>query len=445
MKLLQVETLEGAREKLFAHARLLPLGTELAPVFASAGRVLAEDIYTPCNIPPFRRSSVDGYAVVAADTAGAGEGMPVFLCALAPVEMGKPFPQAIKAGECAYVPTGGMLPDGADAMVMVEHSEVFGPDSVALYDAVSPGRNMVEAGEDARAGSLLLPRGACLRPQEIGALAAAGVVEAPLRKKLRLTIISTGDELVPPQTAPRPGEIRDINTEALRALAERSGYAVVSTHVLRDDAGLMEQTVRAAMAQSDMIIISGGSSQGRKDLTGAVIEATARPGLLFHGLAIKPGKPTLLGYDEASATLLVGLPGHPAAALMVFETLLGNLAERLLLRAPRLPVPARMACNLPGNPGQTTCQMVQLQAEEAETSGGPDRAKNPETSGGPENSGGPETSGSPGRAKNPGYLATPIFGKSGLITTLARADGYIVIDMNKEGLRKGEEVLAHLF
>ena len=409
MKLLTVDTLEEAREKIMRRAQSWPLKIETIPLSETIGRVLAEDIIAVCDIPGFRRSTVDGYAVVAADTAGAGETIPVFLKHTGSVSMGKPADFSIRPGECAYVPTGGMLPGGADAVVMVEYTEVSGV-NVAVYEAAAPGAGTVEAGEDIRQGGLLLCRGTLIRPQETGALAAAGITEVPVFVPIKFTFISTGDELVPPEQNPAQGEIRDLNTHTLKALAEKHGFRVIGVRLLPDDEEQLETVFRETLVSSDVVIISGGSSQGEKDLTARVIDRIAKPGVFTHGLAVKPGKPTILGWDEETKTLFAGLPGHPVSAMMVFELLFGRLMDGVF-NTPRreFPVPARISCNIPGSPGRTHCQPVILRNEEG------------------------------------GYSAEPVFGKSGMITILTRADGYIIIDLNKEGIKKGESVLVYLF
>ncbi|GHU50346.1 molybdopterin molybdenumtransferase MoeA [Spirochaetia bacterium] len=409
MKLLTVDTIETAREKLLDCIQSWQLPIKRLSPLESLGQILAEDLYSPSDIPAFHRSTVDGYAVAAADTAGAGESIPVFLTLIDRVEMGKSALVPVKPGECVYVPTGGMIPQGADAVVMIEYSESFAGNSIAVYEAAAVGTGLVCVGEDLEQGSILLRRGARIRPQEAGALAAAGIIEVPVYEKLTLTLISIGDELVSPEQEPGAGQIRDINTSALYAMALESGYRVLAAQVLTDDEALLEQTVREAMAVSDVVAVSGGSSQGEKDATAAVLDRVANPGVFTHGLALKPGKPTILGYDDASKTILVGLPGHPVAAMMVFKLLLSPLLDTLSGQAPAFPVPARISCNIAGFPGRTTCQSVSL------------------------------------RLAGDGYIAEPIFGKSGMISTLTRADGYIIIDKNKEGLQKHESVWVYLF
>ena len=408
MKLLQTETLQDAREKLFEYMRALP-ETETVGLADAEGRVLAEEIRCGCDIPHFRRSTVDGYAVVSRDTQGAGESVPVFLKIVEEVSMGDTAKSVLESGQCAYVPTGGMLPEGADAVVMVEYCEAFDSARLAVYSSVSPGRNVVQIGEDAEAGSILLKKGALLRPQEIGALASAGCVCVPVFRPLRLTIISTGDELVPPESLPAPGQIRDVNTYALEALARKRGFETVSRLVLRDGEETLKSAVAEAMEISDIVAVSGGSSQGKKDFCAEVLDGLSNPGVFVHGISLKPGKPTILGYDEKSRTALVGLPGHPAAALLVFELIVVWVKNRLIAQAEARCVYANMGTNIVGAPGKTSCLTVRL------------------------------------FEKDGGYIAEPVLGKSGAMSALTAADGYVLIDINKEGLRKDELVKVLLF
>ena len=409
MEFLTVDSVETARKKLFSHTKDWLIKKETVPLETALGRILAEDITALGNIPSFRRSTVDGYAVLSADTAAAGEGIPVFLTVKDRVEMGQSASFAISHGECADIPTGGMLPGGADAVVMTEYSEPFGADGVAVYSSAANGENVVQIGEDAKAGELLIGRGKRLLPQDIGALAAAGITSVPVFTLPSLTIISTGDELVSAEKEPADGQVRDINTYSLTALAQKTGFSVIETHVLTDDENILERTIQPAMKTSDIIAVSGGSSQGAKDMTRAVIDRVSSPGVFTHGLAVKPGKPTILGYDSLSNTLLAGLPGHPVSAMIVFELMLGWLLREITGNPEARVIPAKISVNVASSPGKLTCLPVKL------------------------------------RWTGNGYSAEPVFGKSGLITTLTSADGYFIVNRNTEGLQSGQTVEVHLF
>jgi molybdopterin molybdotransferase len=408
MKLLQTETLQGAREKLLEYLKKKRPETEHVELMDSEGKVLAEDVLSACAIPDFSRSTVDGYAVLAQDTQGASESIPVFLDIVEEVNIGHPATSCLRSGQCAYVPTGGMVPKGADAMVMVEYCELFDDSNVAIYDSVSRGRNLVGIGEDIEKDSVIVKKGTKIRPQEIGALASIGVSNVLVYKPIRITIISTGDELVSLEETPALGQIRDINTYALESLAKRSGFEVVATYVLKDEEELLRSAISEGLKTSQLVVVSGGSSQGKKDMTAKLLDELSAPGVFVHGISIKPGKPTIVGYDQKSHTGLLGLPGHPVAAMLIFKLIAEWVKNSLLGQNQEKCVYARMETNLSSSPGKTTCQMMRLIEEDG------------------------------------GYLASPIFGKSGLMSTLTAADGYTIIDMNKEGLQKGELVKVWL-
>lgn len=409
MQFLKVDTLEQAREKLLKAVGNTFTNTEQVSLKNAVGRTLAEDIFCPEMVPDFRRSTVDGYAVIARDTQGAGESIPVFLDIVEEISIGKPAKKTLRSGECAYVPTGAMIPDGADAMVMVEYTELFDETSAAIYSAVAPGQSVVQIGEDAKEGTILLKRGTILDAKSIGVLSSIGKNMVSVYRPWKLTIISTGDELIEPGKEKQRCEIYDVNTYAIYALAKEHGVEVEETFTVRDDEALLEETLRNAMKNSDIVAVSGGSSQGKKDMTASLIDKVATPGVWTHGLALKPGKPTIAGMDEESKTLFIGLPGHPVAAMMVFELLIIWLKRELFGEKGKLPIPAVMDSNIPGAPGKTTCQTVKL------------------------------------IQKEDGYHAVPVFGKSGLMSTMTQADGYIYVEMNQEGVRTGEVVYVNLF
>ncbi len=414
MKLLQVDTLQEAFEKLREAAEEMPLRTETKEFSRAFGRILAEDVRSEEPIPAFRRSSVDGYAVRSADTAGATDSIPVFLEVIEEVAIGHPALRRIGPGACAYVPTGGMIPEGADAMVMVEYTEPLDGRHVAVNASVPYGKFVVEAGEDVKKGETVLARGTRIDPAQAGVLAAVGASRVEVYAPWRVSILSTGDELVPVDCAPGPGQVRDINTWTLSAAALHLGMEIVGRQAVADDEGALEEAICREASRCDLLLVSGGSSQGRKDATMEALDRVSGGGVFTHGLALKPGKPTILGYDAGRRTILAGLPGHPVAALTVFSLLFGRLWRELTGQREPLPVPARMDTNLPAAPGKATCVPVRLA---------------------------PEGCGAGGT----GLFVVPLLGKSGLITTVSGADGYILMDRDQEGIRRDETVLVYRY
>ena len=359
MELLKVDTLEVAREKLKKAVGENWVKSVKVSLKDALDQVLAEDIYGRVNIPDFRRSMVDGYAVIAKDTMGAGESIPVFLKVIDDVGMGEEATCVITPGTCAYVPTGGMIPDGADACVMVEYCEQFDSEEIAVYQATSVGRHVVDIGEDSKEGELLFKKGTKLRPQEIGALSAEGFTEVSVFKAPKISIISTGDELVAPGGEISKGQIYDINTSALDALATKHGFEVIHTCTVKDQYDRLKEAIATAKENSDIVVVSGGSSKGKKDMTATLIDELTVPGVFTHGLALKPGKPTILGVHEEDKTLMIGLPGHPVAAMAVFEMLLVWLKREQTCEAEKGKVPAVLSGNVPGAPGRQTLLFVE--------------------------------------------------------------------------------------
>ena len=404
MKLLKVDSLDEARKKLYqAAAGILPDVVD-CDIEDAMGKILGEDLHAAESVPGFRKSTVDGYAVIAGDTSGASDTIPSFFINRGEVEMGKATALSISSGECVYVPTGGMLPEGADAVVMVEHSEPFGGDQVAIYDAVSKGRNLIEIGDDILLGVTFLKKGKRLRAQEIGVLASMGFVKVPVYRPWKVTILSTGDELIPPGQPLKPGEIRDSNSYTAAAQCEKYGLEVVSRRILPDAEHLIRSAIGEAKESSDILIISGGSSQGKKDMTASLLDECSDPGVFTHGIAVKPGKPTILGMDDSSKTMLVGLPGHPVAAMLIFELLIGWVWQEATGTNKQPAITATLDTNTPGGAGRAMCLLVELSAGEN------------------------------------GWMATPILGNSGLLSTLTHADGYVLVGANQEGLNRGDTV-----
>ncbi len=411
MQLLKVDDLDTARNKIKSKFEHILQRTKTIPVEDSLGFIAAKDIKSPVMIPDFRRSTVDGYAVFAKDTQGASADIPTFLKCVEEVEIGTMPTKSISSGECAYVPTGGMIPEGADGMVMVEYTEEFTKDEIAIHQSVAAGSNIVEIGEDLQKGEIVILQGSQIRSQEIGALYAAGIDTIPVYDTVKIAIISTGDELVDTknETAkPLPiGKVRDINTYALAGMAQELHGEVVYKSLVKDDENAIKTALIESMNCSDMVLISGGSSKGKKDMTERLIQEIADEGVMVHGLALKPGKPTIVGYDNKTETLFLGLPGHPVAAMLVFRLIFLWLQQEAYAHLKTYHLTAYMDTNLPSAAGRETCILVELFERDG------------------------------------AYIAKPILGKSGLISTLTKAYGYLVIHKNAEGLKEGEQVFVY--
>jgi molybdopterin molybdotransferase len=402
--MLKVSTLTEVREEMLSRFGGLDPGTEMVPLARSSGRYLSADVRALGEVPPFSRSSKDGYAVRAGETAGAGEAMPALFHLLPDVEMGKGYDHLVGPGQAAYVPTGGIIPAGADAVVMVEYAELLGRDEVALGKPVAPGESFISAGQDMSVGEIVLPRGQRLRPADLGVLAACGHTEAEVFRRPRMALFSSGDELKELGETLEPGQIRDINLLTVAAEAEQLGFEVVRGGIIPDDEALFTETLRAAMGKADMVAVSGGSSAGKKDYTSRVFDSLGKPGTFVHGIAFNPGKPTVLG--DADGFPLVGLPGHPVSAYLVFRILAPLF---LSLFHGTLPVPAPSVSaildeNVHAAPGRDTYKPVFLTSSDE------------------------------------GWLARPVPGDSGMITVLSRARGYIHIPLESEGLSRGSRV-----
>jgi molybdopterin molybdotransferase len=325
------------------------VGTERVPLFQAAGRVLAQELVAPENLPAERRSVMDGYAVRAADLREASELTSVSLTLAGHVPMGDVYKGALAAGEAIAISTGGFLPAGADAVVMLEHTSSWAESegsgrAVEISRAVPAGANVIQPGEDLAAGAPVLPVGRRLRPQDVAALATFGVAQVSVFRKPRVTVLSTGNELVEPTATPRPGQVRDSNQAALCAQVEAAGCTAVAGGILRDDAGALREAVARALAESDAVILSGGSSVGTKDVTAPALLDLPAPGVLFHGIDIRPGKPTL--FARAGGKPVVGMPGFPTSSLVVFDAFIRPMLWRLGGEAGRDPWPAHLRARL---------------------------------------------------------------------------------------------------
>jgi len=380
---------------------------ETVPLSAALHRVPAEPVRAPHPLPGFARSTVDGYAVRASDTYGASEGLPGYLDVTGAVLMGTEPPTEVRQGTAVSMPTGGVLPPGADAVVMIEYTQVAMPGTIEVVRPVAPGEGMVRADEDAAAGAELVPAGRPLRAQDLGMLAAAGVTGVPVRARPRVTIFSTGDEVVPPETqALRPGQVRDATAVALAAMVSDAGGEPAVAGIVSDDAAALEAALRAAMPGSDLLVVSAGSSVGARDETASAVARLGPPGIWCHGLAIKPGKPTLLA--DCGGVPVIGLPGNPRSALVVFRLLgvpLVHLVGGCTMPPPEPTARLKLARDLPSATGRL--DVVQVRVRE--------------------------------------HAAEPLFGQSALLSVLTAADGYLVIAEEATGLDAGSEVEVTLY
>ncbi|MCL4426239.1 MAG: molybdopterin molybdotransferase MoeA, partial [Firmicutes bacterium] len=312
-------------------------------------------------------STVDGYALRAKDAFGASEGLPAYLTVVGEVAMGEAALFSLGPGEAARVATGGMLPPGADAVAMLEYVELLDDRTIGVLRSVAPGQDMIARGEDIRAGELILGAGRRLRPQDLGALAGVGRTVVKVYRWLRVAVISTGDEVVPPEVEPGPGQVRDINSAALVSQLQAEGCQVEYKGIVKDDAA----TLRRVMLDSwdcDVILLSGGSSVGTRDVTAEVINSLGKPGVLVHGVAIRPGKPTVLAV--AGGKPIFGLPGHPVSAMIVFDVIVRPGIRRLMGLPPeerwRGRIWARLTRNYASGGGREEYLRVTLQEKAGE-------------------------------------------------------------------------------
>lgn len=390
--------------------RFSTVGTENVDLRYATGRVLAEDVLADTDLPAFARATMDGYAVCGKSTFGASDGNPAYLVVKGAVSMGAEPDFSIGPGEAARIPTGGMLPKGADSVVMVEHTENIDSQTIEVYRSVAPGQHVVARGEDYQKKAVLLNAGTRLRPQETGLLAAFGQHSIAVFRRPTVAIISTGDEIVPVDATPAVGEIRDINTYTLAGQVEGAGGQPKPYGIVRDDYDRLLKTCTRALDEADMVLISGGSSVGSRDFTIDVLSALPATEILSHGISISPGKPTILA--QVGSKAFWGLPGHVVSAMIVFTAVvqpfvshIGGLAKE---RQRAREYPAVLSRNLASVQGRVDYIRVRLVHDAGVT------------------------------------RAEPVLGKSGLINTMVKAEGLIKIDKDSEGLEKGTDVSVTL-
>ncbi len=396
-KVVRVEEARGLLQSSFSLNE-----TEMIRLKEALGRILSADIVSEEDVPPFPRSTVDGYALKAEDTFGSSESLPGFLTCKGEIIMGQEAGIVIKSGECAWIPTGGMLPSGADAVIMVEYTERLGEDTVLVNRPVTPKENVVGIGEDVSRGEVVLHKGHWLRPQDLGVLASLGVNQVPVLKKEHVGIISTGDEIVPVENTPVGGQVRDVNSYSLTGAVLEAGGLPRIYGIVPDDAEKFRKILNEALAENRLVLVSGGSSVGQRDITLHVLMSLPGAELLFHGIAARPGKPTMA--VRIKDQLVLGLPGHPVACYLMFLLLV-----RPLLGAPPLPkTVATMRAAVASQAGRDDFVRVALTDEAG------------------------------------GLRATPVYGKSGLINIMARAHGFVHIPYEKQGIQAGEQVVVSL-
>jgi len=378
---------------------------EVVALDAALGRYLAVDVFAPVALPEFSRSAVDGFAVRASDLTRASAQSPGVLALVGESSMGRAPSVVVKPGTAVGIHTGAMLPEGADAVAMVEWTEQRGSDRVAINRPVRSGDNKIAAGEDVRQGELLLRAGRRLRPDDLGGLAAIGMVQVPVARRPVVAIISGGDEIVPAHVAPALGQVRDVNSGTLGALVEESGGVAWQLGVAPDDFQTFRGMAEQALEGAELVIVSGGSSVGSRDVTRAAVDTFGQPGVIVHGVAVRPGKPTLLAVVRGHP--FFGLPGNPVSAIATFRLFVRPTLLRYLgVEEPSgcLPLTARLTSAIPPSGGREDYVQVRLFERNGEA------------------------------------LAEPVLGKSNLIFTVVRADGYVRVPVERAGLATGELV-----
>lgn len=370
--------------------------TEEIAVYDAVGRILGEDIFSSENIPAFDRSTVDGFALIAADTYGAGENMPSLLNIKGEILMGEEAAFTVTRGECVKISTGGMLPLGADSVIMIENTDESFDSMCLCLKSVSPNENVTRKGDDVKTGEKVLRKGTLISSSSVGVLCAIGKEYIKCVKKIKVGIISTGDEIVPVSEKPKNGQVRDINSVLLSSLMKENGCEVINYGIVKDNKDEITKVFLNALKECDTVLLSGGSSKGERDATAEIISENGE--LLFHGLAMKPGKPTILGKCDGKAVF--GLPGHPAAAYYVaLRVVIPYVSFMYGSKNTVRSIKYELGTDIPSNHGRE--EVVPVKTVDGKI--------------------------------------YPVFGKSGLVSLLSQSHGYIIIDRNREGVFLGEE------
>jgi len=405
-------TVDEALQILTTHLGPLSKKSETIPLYEALDRILAEPIFSPEDLPAAARSTMDGFAVQAADTFGASQSMPCYLNITGEVTMGEKPAGKVEKGCCHTIPTGGLLPPCADSVIMLEHTVPLDDTMIEIVKGVGTGSNLIQKGEDISKDSEALRAGHLLRPQDLGLLAGIGIAEVTVVKKPRVGIVSTGDEIIPFSENPKPGQIRNINSITLSAAVKRTGGIFTDYGIVSDKPEIFITALKKAVVENDIVLFSGGSSVGTKDLGEQAVEALGPPGILVHGVALKPGKPIIIGMS--GTTPVFGLPGHPVSALICFDLFIKPAIHKLKggNDTPELPSPtlsARLARNINSAPGRRDIVRVKLHYEDD------------------------------------CWTAYPVMGKSGSISTLSRAHGYFLIIEDSQGVSENTMVKVNLY
>jgi len=380
--------------------------SEVISTNKSRNRVIYSSIIAKENVPSYNRSTVDGYAIKSFDSYGATEAIPALVSNKGKVLMGKEVKDVINSGETMYVPTGGMIPNGADSVIMIEDTQLFDETTIGLNKPVSLGENIIFEGDDIKLNQLVIEKGKVITSMDIGILAALGINQIEVIKKPKVTIISTGDEIVDLNRKKVDAQIYDINGYVLNNLVEESGGEVIEKKIIKDNYEELFENVSKATTESDVILISGGSSVGTRDFTYDVINNIENSEVLVQGIAIKPGKPTIIGKTKKS--LIVGLPGHPVSSIIVYKAFIDDYIRQIAGQRKKIyEFEGILSENIHSAPGKTTYQMVDL------------------------------------KCTNNQIIVTPNYGKSGMISLLSHSKGYIVIDAHQEGLNAGEIIRGY--
>ena len=401
------------QEALRALLQVSSVGSERIPTVRARARVLAEDLYSSVDLPHFHRAAMDGYAVKAKDTFGASQSLPAYLKLAGVVEMGKEATQRLGAGEAIRISTGGMMPPESDAVVMVEYTDETDAGLVEIHRSVSPWQNVIQIGDDIKKRELVFQRGRRLRAHDLGALTGVGISSVLVYMRPRIALISTGDEIVDADTDPMPGQVRNINQHSLAGLIEGCGAKLRDWGVIRDDKDQLIRAIGEALQWSDLVLLSGGSSMGAKDIALEAILSFPDSEFIFHGISVSPGKPTI--FAKACGKPIMGLPGYPVSALVIFDLFAAPVLRKIGgeevtgINQFEKTLRATLKTNIASQVGREDYVRVTLERDSER------------------------------------WLATPLPSKSGAIFTLVKADGMVRIDLNQDGLEQGEEVEVILF